>query len=130
MKTKQLATLLTELLDYQVHEYRLLYFDIGTEWQMQNAKGWNLWGDQLFESWWSEVWGMMVSHFIDKLRMDADLNPFMEDKTGTFIVSDKSVIRFCFEKYAYGAMLECHANQAIMELAMHRAIKKLNQTKS
>lgn len=126
-----LDLLLMELIGYDQEEYELLYFDLGSEWQVRNG-GWKLWGCHVFERWWLEQWHKMVSWYIDALSISDDGRPYYFARLeGGEIYTNyrKDFLRLAFDKLAHREMLESKANQAVMELSMHRIIKQQNQSK-
>lgn len=129
-----------ELLQWNERSYRLLYHDIGTEWLVIHNKGWNMWGDSTWEAWWRSEWCKAVNHWISWIRIDESGRPYMQQDTSSgskdcdeFLANrrrDKDFIIMVFANYINHMMLQCPANQAVMEISLHKSIKKANQNKS
>lgn len=127
-RDESMDMLLMELLDYPEQDYRELYFELGSEWQIVNAKGWKFWGDVVWENWWSQEWDRLTLAFLERVVLDDDGKPYLTMPLGMEDLYDKSVIRGIYAHYMTEIM-DSEANQAVMELSMHRAVKYHNQQK-
>ena len=113
---KRYQTILSELILFQEEDLRLLYFHVGQEWIMQHVKGWSMWGDQVWEGWYTSQFEKVTRSFCDSVRVGVDLKPYLVHPVTGKRIKDLDVLRQCYERYVYLNIMLKQANPAIMEL--------------
>ena len=121
--------LLMSLLQYPAADYRHLYFELGSEWQLLHARGWKLWGDKVWECWWHTEWSRFTELYLERVKVSENGQPYMlipAHRVCGLVVSRMTMCEM-YAQFMIDQLIKCEANRAVMELSLHNAIKINNK---